>query len=225
MTAKRALLGPVLWLLCVQFFVAEEIARFAWKSPYSMTRNYISDLGAVHCSTSLAGMGIVCSPLHWLMNGSFLLQGLLIFCGTLLMRRFFPRGKLFTFALFLIAIAGFGVFVVGLAPEDVNFRLHSFAAAQHFFCGNAGMAMLGIVVLSRSRSSLSRTFLWMGTLWMGTISLAMGLAGLLGMLLLSQHSYLGCGVGGMERIVAYPLPIWLAGSGTLFLVSQDIVAG
>src|SRR5271156_5509570 len=38
--------GACLWLLCFQFFVAEQIARLGWTGHYSMRRNYISDLGA-----------------------------------------------------------------------------------------------------------------------------------------------------------------------------------
>ena len=65
----------VLWCLCVQFFVAEQIARLGWTLPYSFARNYISDLGATVCTS------LVCSPRHALMNASFVLQGLLIAGG------------------------------------------------------------------------------------------------------------------------------------------------
>ena len=37
-----------------------------WPGHYSMTGNWISDLGAAN------------SPLHWVMNGSFIVQGVLI---------------------------------------------------------------------------------------------------------------------------------------------------
>ena len=57
--------GAFLWLLCLQFFVAEQIARMGWTGHYSMRADFISDLGAT-------------SSLHWVMNGSFVLQGLLI---------------------------------------------------------------------------------------------------------------------------------------------------
>jgi hypothetical membrane protein len=64
--------GAGLWSLCFQFLVAEQIARLGWSGPYSMARDYISDLGSAR------------SPLHWVMNGSFVLQGFLIFFGALL---------------------------------------------------------------------------------------------------------------------------------------------
>ena len=64
-------LGAGLWLFCFQFFVGEQIARLGWAGHYSMARNYISDLGAVRC-----GGAASCSSLHWVMNASFVLQGL-----------------------------------------------------------------------------------------------------------------------------------------------------
>ena len=67
-------IGPWLWLSCFQFFVAEQITRLGWPGHYSMARDYISDLGSAR------------SPLHWVMNGSFMLQGLLIFLGAVLVR-------------------------------------------------------------------------------------------------------------------------------------------
>jgi hypothetical protein len=37
----------------------------------------------------------------------------------------------------------------------------------------------------------------------------------MGIGMLGMRVYLGLGVGGMERIVAYPFPLWLAGMGTI----------
>lgn len=62
----------MLWMACLQFFLAEQVVRFGWTLPYSFARNYVSDLAATACSAQ------VCSPWHALMNCSFVLQGLLI---------------------------------------------------------------------------------------------------------------------------------------------------
>ena len=111
-------IGAFLWSGCFQFFVAEQIARVACTTPYSMTRDYISDLGAVSCGVSAAvrvqtaaqlhpeQVHAICSPLHWVMNSSFVLQGVLIFFGALLVRRCLPAGRGFTAALALLALAG-----------------------------------------------------------------------------------------------------------------------
>jgi hypothetical protein len=48
-TARRLLIGALCWILCLEWFVGQAIAQAAWTTPYSMLKNYISDLGAVHC--------------------------------------------------------------------------------------------------------------------------------------------------------------------------------
>jgi hypothetical protein len=52
---------------------------------------------------------------------------------------------------------------------------------------------------------------------MGLIALAAGMTGLFGFAFLAVGVYLGLGVGGMERVVAYPFPLWLASVGILLL--------
>ena len=174
---RPAKVGACLWLLCFQFFVAEQIARLGWTGHYSMRRNYISDLGA-HSG----------SPLHWLMNGSFVLQGLLISFGAVLLRRLIP-----SIAVALLALAGLGVLVVGLVPEDTNARLHLLGAAANFLGGN-----LAIILLARH--------------WKSWLTFAAGSIGLLASLVLAFHG-MGADTGTVERLAAYPLPFILSWSG------------
>jgi len=186
--SRRGLPGAGFWLwsLCFQFFVGEQIARLGWPGPYSMTRDYISDLGAAR------------SPLHWVMNGSFQLQGLLIFFGTVLVRRFYPAKPIYWIALGLLAVAGVGVLLVGLAPEDENIRLHLMGAAANFLGGNLGMILLG---LTSSKQGYGR------------MTLVLGSVGLLATLALMFRGGLGSEVGMVERLAAYPLPLWLTWTG------------
>jgi hypothetical membrane protein len=172
-----AKVGACLWLLCLQFFVAEQIARMGWTGHYSMRRGYISDLGA-HSGSSF----------HWVMNGSFVLQGLLIFFGAVLLHRLLPR-----IAVALLAIAGLGVLVVGLVPEDTNARLHLQGAAANFLGGN-----LAIILLAKR--------------WKSWIAFAAGTLGLLATLALAFHG-MGSDTGAVERLAAYPLPLFLSWSG------------
>jgi hypothetical membrane protein len=210
---QRTTLGSVLWLLCFQYFVAEQIARLASRAPYSVARNVISDLGAVRCVVSTADA--VCSPLHWLMNSSFVLQGLLIFFGGLLVRNVFPRGKLFTVALILITLSGIGLSIVGLAPEDVHRAIHYAAAAEHFLLNNIGVALLGAALLLQSR--WPRLF--------ASFTLGCGSIGLVATLLLSKKIFLGIGIGGMERVAAYPFPLWLTLTGLFLLLQRRPLTG
>jgi hypothetical membrane protein len=182
----RRLAGFALWSLCFQFFVGEQIARLGWPGPYSMTRDYISDLGAAR------------SPLHWVMNGSFQLQGLLIFFGTVLVRRFYPVKPVYWIALSLLAVAGVGVLLVGLVPEDEDIHLHLMGAAANFAGGNLAMILLGLASPKR---------------WYGRMTLLLGSAGLLATLALMFRSGFGAEVGTVERLAAYPLPLWLTWTG------------
>ena len=210
---SKAKVGAALWIFCLQYFVAEAAAISGWPGSYSLRRNYISDLGAVSCGVRPGAPAdaapMVCSPLHGPMNASFLLQGLLILGGAALVRPLFPKGAARTAALLLIGASGVGVLVVGLAPEDVAPGPHFFGALENFLCCNAGMAAMGAAMLS-----------WRGPARaLGLVGLVAGVAGLLGVALLGARVYPGLGVGGMERVVAYPFPLWLAGTGVALLRS------
>ena len=173
-----------------------------------MTRDYISDLGAVRCRG--------CSSLHWVMNGSFVLQGFLIFFGAVLVRRFFPDRRVYWIALSLFFIAGLGVLEVGLVPEDTNFRLHILGAAANFLGGNLGMILLGLVMIRRSVCQPA------GLRWRSWITFVAGAAGLLAALALAfrgspSWAAVGWYAGTVERFAAYPLPLWLTWTGFLML--------
>ena len=87
--------GPTLWLFCFQFMILEYWVSLHCPFPYSRLQNYISDLGSVHCSTLSTGFHTaartVCSPLHAVMNTSFIVEGALISAGALFMRKLLPR--------------------------------------------------------------------------------------------------------------------------------------
>jgi hypothetical membrane protein len=195
-------LGAGLWLFCFQFFVGEQIARLGWPGHYSMARNYISDLGAVATSSSL----------HSVMNASFVLQGLLIVFGTVLVRSFFPERLVYRIALALLVIAGIGVLEVGMVPQDINPRLHLLGAAANFLGGNLAMILLGLVMIRRSVCEAQRLR------WRSWITFALGSIGLLAtvaLVFLGNPSWaaLRWNAGTVERLAAYPLPLWLTWTG------------
>jgi hypothetical membrane protein len=188
-------------MCCFQFFVAEQIARLGWTGHYSMARDYISDLGAAW------------SPWHWVMNGSFVLQGLLIFFGAVLVRDFFPPRPMYRFVLVLFAIAGVGVLVVGLVPEDTNARRHLQGAVAHFLGGNLAMVVLGLTLIRRSVSGpVERR-------WKSWFTFAAGSVGLLATIALGFRGSPSWtwDTGTVERLAAYPLPLWLTWRGYLWV--------
>jgi hypothetical membrane protein len=196
-------------LFCFQFFVAEQIARLGWPGHYSMARDYISDLGSARL------------PLHWVMNGSFMLQGLLIFFGTVLTRRYFPARLVYQVGLLLLAVAGVGVLVVGLEPEDANLRRHLLGAAANFLGGNVGMILLGLVMIRRS-VCLPRG--QRGKSWVPFVAGSIGLLATLALGFRGTPSWvaLGWNTGTVERFAVYPLPLWLTWTGWLMLTGRFV---
>ena len=203
------LAGSILWLLTFQYFICEQITRLAWKIHYSMAFSLISDLGAVHCSygpdAALAVLPNVCSPLHNVMNASLMVQGCLILGGALLVRRMFPDGWMFTLAMFLLAVAGVAVSFVGIAPEDTGGELHGECAALFFYSCNLGMILIGVGyrLVRRMHRSVP--------------ALVCGGVGLLAVLVMPASNHLLVGVGTIERLAAYPLPLWLMYTGYTFV--------
>jgi hypothetical membrane protein len=194
-------LGAIVWILAVQFFVAQIVVQSAWVTPFSLTQNFISDLGNTACGPYPPDSGMyVCSPWHTWMNASFILLGLIILVGAALVRKAFPPGRFRAAGLMLLALAGAGNLAVGFFPEDVNITYHRLGAAAHFILGNLGMVALGIA-LGRRRLALA------------VYSIVSGLLGLLATTLFISEHYLSMGIGGMERLAAYPLPLWLIVAG------------
>ena len=191
MTFPKA--GAVLWMCCLQYFAGEAVSITGFQGAYSLRTNFISDLGAVGCAADF------CSRLHQLMNASFLPQGCLILAGAILARSSFPKGWLWTSAIGVIGTSGFGVFVVGLAPEDVAPWPHYLGAAENFLFCNAGAALLGVALLRGSSHRLA-----------GTLALVTGLIGLAGLACIAAHIDMGLGQGVIERVTAYPFPLWIS---------------
>lgn len=206
MTRAR-LLAALLWLSSVQFFIAQAIVQSAWSTPFSLTSNFISDLGNTACAPYPAGsQHYVCSPWHFWMNASFVLFGLTIPLGAAFARGAFPNGLLRTVTLVLLALAGPGYVLVGLYPENVDITPHKIGAGLVFISGNLGLALLGVEILQASRRRILAISL-----------IKLGVVGLIATVLLVSGHFLGTGVGGMERIAAYPLPIGLMMVGIFLL--------
>ncbi len=201
--ARAIWLGSIIWLLAVQFFIAQAVVQSAWTTPFSLTQNFISDLGNTTCAPyPLDSNSYVCSPWHAWMNASFIVLGLTILFGGVLLRTAFPRGLARLVGLTLLLLAGVGIIAVGLFPENENIALHRLGAAGHFVLGNLGMAVLGSALLqAKGRQAVA------------VYSIVSGVVGLLATALFITDHYLGLGIGGMERVAAYPLPLWLSLTG------------
>jgi hypothetical membrane protein len=113
-----------------------------------------------------------------------------------------------------LAIAGIGVLVVGLFPEDGNARMHVAGAIAHFLGGNLAMVVLGVAWIRRSASNPEAR-------WKSWLTFAAGSVGLLATIALGFRTSPAWtwDTGTVERMAAYPLPLWLSATGYLLLRS------
>lgn len=124
-------------------------------------------------------------------------RGLTMFAGAVLTRDLFAPRWPRTAAIFLFALAGLGVILVGIYPENENIAPHATGAGVNFVGGNLGLIQFGVALQPiPRRRSLSR------------FSIAAGTIGTPATGLFVSDRYLGLGPGGMERLAAYPIPIW-----------------
>jgi hypothetical membrane protein len=187
-------LGPIFWVLSIQYYVIQLIVAAAWSlTPYSWLHNTISDLGNTACGPYITR--VVCSPLHPLMNASFIVLGSTMILGSLLVYHEFQRSVGSAIGFSFMAVAGFGTALVGLFPENTVPALHIFGAALPFLLGNLSLLILG---KSLGLPRALRAY----TLLSGGVSL-------IALVLFVTQADAGLGLGGMERVAAYPQTIWL----------------
>jgi len=126
-----------------------------------------------------------------LFNSSTVVFGALILIGLLIGRRAIGRGLAITLAIYGACIVGVGVF-----PETTG-ALHGSIAVGMFIFG----AVSAIIWYRVLRPPLSYA------------SVGLGVIALVALVLALTHTYLGIGKGGMERMIVYPLFLWVLGLG------------
>lgn len=199
----RPLAGPIVWVLCAQYFLVQVVVASAWKQlPYSWRDNSISDLAATSCGQF--DDRFVCSPLHGLMNISLILLGLTMAIGSALMYQEFRKARS---GFYLMGVAGIGAILVGFFPENTMYPIHLLGADLAFVLSNIALIIFGL------RLRLPR--------WSRWYSVGSGTVALVALFLFLSHMDFFLGLGGMERVVAYPQTIWLIVSGLYMLKSRN----
>lgn len=192
------MLGAVGWALSIAFFVVQAIAQAASARPFSLATNLISDLGNTACGSA------VCSPLHNLMNATFIVVGLLHWGGAAMTWRAWPTGLQSRAGLILLALAGWGLAYAGVFPENVTPENHRVGALLGLVSLNVSMLLLGSVLLESARTA-------------GVLALLSGVVGLTAFgLFLSQSAWLPTGIS--ERLADYPAAAMVIFMGALILV-------
>jgi hypothetical membrane protein len=193
-TDKYPLLGPIFWMVSIQYFIIQLVAAFAWSNPsYSFNNNAISDLGNTACG--LFSERYVCSPFYSLMNISFMLLGITMIAGSFLIYQEFIKNAQNRIGFIFMALAGFGTFLVGAFPENTVKELHFIGALLPFLLGNIALLIFGFSLGLQGKFKF--------------YTIASGVVALIALPLFFTKTYLGLSLGGMERLVAHPQTVWL----------------
>ena len=186
-------IGPLMWMLSIQYFIVQTVVAADWSIGYSLSKNTISDLGNTTCGVYTTRF--VCSPLHNLMNISFIVLGLFMTVGAVFIYKEFKKRTLTRLGFYLLGIAGFGTMVVGVFPENTVSFLHLTGAVLALLIGNVGIAVLGWAL------EVPKT--------LRVYSVISGSFSLVALLLYVSSISAGIGLGEIERLAAYPQTIWL----------------
>ena len=188
---RRRLAGAFFFVAVAQFVIFLFIAEGLYAG-YSLSRNYVSDLGI--------------GPTSMIFNSSVFLLGLLIAVGTFFLANF-SQLKTLRILLLLMAIGAMGV---GVFTKDFTIA-HGAVSSVAFFFGGLS-AIVSAKVLEKPFSLISVALGAMTIVSLGLFSVGMVASGsLTSNIAFDSGFYLGLGAGGMERMVIYPALLWLAG--------------
>ncbi|WP_223359154.1 DUF998 domain-containing protein [Leifsonia sp. ZF2019] len=211
--------SATLWIVAAGvYLVAEAVSALAFPG-YSYATNYISDLGVPDVGT-FQGRSMD-SPLHLMMNVAFVLHGVLFAVAAILT----ARGDAWrtTARRWFVALAGVhavGIILVGLFPgsqanaDSGLIVFHVLGAAMAIIGGNAAVVVAGVTLLRQ------------GPRWLGSTSIALGVVGIVGLVMLlvdSTSSTIDLLPDGVwERMAVYTILAWelLAGITALATPSR-----
>lgn len=190
--SSRRLAGTLLLVGLTQFILLLQISEFLYPD-YSTSQNYISDLGAT-CKFP-SGTCTVVQPSAFIFNGSVIILGILVAISAYPLQKAFGQK---VFSMFVL-IAGLGATGVGLLPETTGLIHLVVALVTFIFMGLAALISYRIL-----QSPLNY------------VSIILGVLSLVDLIVFVTGNNLGLGVGGMERMIMYPVLVWgLAFAGFL----------
>lgn len=176
--------GAALWMVRPVYIAIELGVAALTTGSYSVVDDTVSDLGALSCGDGF------CSPTHALMNGTFVGVGLLLAGGALLLA---PRTGRSVSA--LLVVSGISSVATGLAPVDVDPRLHALAATPLFVCQPTALFLLARRLRPTRRRTATALF----------VTSAVTTAGAVGFIVSDET-----GAGAWERLALWPVIVALA---------------
>jgi len=194
--------GVVFFIAVTQFVLCFTIAEALYPG-YSVSDNYISDLGI--------------GPSAIVFNSSVFLLGLLLLVGTYFLRHS-ANFKTVNILLLLMAIGAIGV---GVFTKDFTLAHGAVSSMAFFFAGLSAIA--SFKVLKKPYSLIS---IILGAMTLGALALfSSGMitsGSLTSNIAYDSIFYLGLGPGGMERMTVYPALMWLAGFSGHLVTKREI---
>jgi hypothetical membrane protein len=188
--------GTLLVVGGVQFIIALIIAEAVYPG-YSVSANYISDLGV---------WGEPSAPVF---NPSTMLFGATVLASSYFIHKHF-KNRVITV---LFALAGAGALGVGIFPEN-TFIVNGVAVVHYI---SALLAFIGGGVTAIAAYKITKPpFRYLPVI--------LGAATLTAAALFAttrDMGFLGIGVGGMERMMAYPTLLWIISFGGYLLGSPN----
>ncbi len=183
----RTMAGFFVFVAAAQFLVGMLLAEALYPG-YSISGNYISDLGATCTDTTCR----VEEPAATVFNVSVFLLGALVVLAAYGLWRSSKRRIL----PLLMAVTGIGAMGVGIFTEAYP-GVHLLVATIAFVFG--GLAAIWSYTLTEPP--------------LAYLSVALGALALLALVLFSSDVLFGLGVGGMERLIVYPEILWAMAFG------------
>ncbi|MCU1647732.1 MAG: hypothetical protein JWN03_8007 [Nocardia sp.] len=205
---RQVVIGGIAWVLVVQYFVMLVISQSRWTAPYSWSRNAISDLGAATCHRSDQLDGWVCSPWHVATNISWTIAGVCMCLGAVLVRPALPSSRVGAFGLGLVFIAGIGLCMVALNPEDTAKTVHVSGAAIAIGSLAFGTFLIGVALWRADRRNR-----------VGALGLTFGATAIVGIGFMLARIGGTAQFGLWERIAAFPGLLYLIALG--FQIVRD----
>ncbi|MBJ8347099.1 DUF998 domain-containing protein [Antrihabitans sp. YC2-6] len=194
-TNFRHCAAGIAWSLAFAYLAVEIVTAYAWKSDYSFRHDTISDLGVTACTPHM------CSPLHLLMNATFVALGLLTIMGAVLFRGAIPHGYRRWWIVSLAVLTGLSTAATGLVPSNDGIVVHLLAVLPAFVSRHLVLILVAV-------------WLWKSRRIVAVWSALCAISGLVGTVLL-VGSVVQIGIS--ERLVLYPLPAFMAVTGAAVL--------
>jgi len=200
--SRERVAGMLFFIAATEFVLGFSISEALYPG-YSVSANYISDLGV--------------GPSSVIFNSSVFLLGLLLLIGTYFLR---PVSNFKTVNMLLL-LTGLGAMGIGIFTKDFR-TAHGVVVSMTFFF--AGLSAISLFKVLKMPSSLISMIL--GTMALGALVLfSSGMitsGSLTSDIAYDSNFYMGLGPGGMEHMIVYPALMWLAGFSWHLLTLPEI---